>query len=153
MKLNRFLFIVILIIPFTSGFSQMQNFTKAQKEVWQTVQNYWDLYSKGDAVGYLGYVDDSYHGWSYTFQTPMNKTDITKFVKADMSQNTEIMHVLTPAVIWVKGDFSYVDYYYQLTVQNSKGDVKSSGGRWTDILMKKENKWVLIGDQGGQTSK
>jgi hypothetical protein len=26
-------------------------------------------------------------------------------------------------------------------------------GRWTDILMKQGDKWVMIGDHGGRTSK
>jgi len=153
MKLYRLLFVVVIIIPFTSLFAQKRNLTEVQKEVWKSVEDYWNLYGKGDAVDYLNYIDESYQGWNYSFQTPMDKEDITKFIKADMSQNTEIMHVITPAVIWVKGNFAFVDYYYQLIEQNSKGDVKTTSGRWTDILTKKGDKWVLIGDQGGRTSK
>jgi len=26
-------------------------------------------------------------------------------------------------------------------------------GRWTDILMKKDGKWMMVGDHGGKTSK
>ena len=33
------------------------------------------------------------------------------------------------------------------------GKEKPSEGRWTDILMKQGDKWVLIGDHGGKTSK
>jgi hypothetical protein len=30
---------------------------------------------------------------------------------------------------------------------------KNSNGRWTDILMKENGKWLFIGDHGGKTSK
>lgn len=153
MKLKVILFVTIFLIPFTTGLAQIQNLTPAQKEVWKNVETYWNLYAKGDAVGFLGYCDSSYYGWDYRFQTPMDKENVKKFIKADMAENQEVMHVLTPAVIWVKGNFAYVDYYYQLVVQDTKGAEKSSSGRWTDILMKKGDKWVLVGDHGGQTPK
>jgi hypothetical protein len=30
---------------------------------------------------------------------------------------------------------------------------ETSSGRWTDVLMKQGDKWVLIADRGGRTSK
>ena len=149
-----YLFITILIaIPLSTVLSQAQKWNEQQQEVWKNVETYWNLYAKGDAVGFLSYCDDGYYGWNYNFQTPMDKESATKFIKADMSENHEVMHVITPAVIWVKGDFAYADYYYQLVTQNSKGVEKTTSGRWTDILMKKGDKWVLVGDHGGQTTK
>jgi len=46
-----------------------------------------------------------------------------------------------------------VHYYYTYLYKDVEGKQKTSQGRWTDILMKQGNKWVMIGDHGGQTSK
>ena len=61
---------------------------------------------------------------------------------------------LTPVAIWVKGDFAYSDYFYSMiTKDNETGEKENSEGTWTDILMKKDGKWLLIGDRAGSTSK
>jgi hypothetical protein len=39
---------------------------------------------------------------------------------------------------------------YTRLYKDSEGKEKREAGRWTDILMKDGNKWVLIGDHGGE---
>ncbi len=64
------------------------------------------------------------------------------------------MFTITPLTIWVKGDFAYVHYYYSESDKNNDtGKREHNSGNWTDILMKSNGKWVLIGDHGGRTSK
>lgn len=48
---------------------------------------------------------------------------------------------------------AYVHYYYSYLYKDAEGKEKSSFGRWTDILMKQGDKWVMIGDHGRRTSK
>jgi hypothetical protein len=45
-----------------------------------------------------------------------------------------------------------VHYYFTFLEKNAKGEEKTIQGRWTDILKKQGNRWVLIGDSGGRTS-
>ena len=35
-------------------------------------------------------------------------------------------------------------------MENSEGKPTTEKGRWTDILMKKGDKWMLVGDHGGE---
>ncbi len=67
--------------------------------------------------------------------------------------SSHVLHTLTPVTIWVKGDFAYVNYFYAQLEKDKDGKEKPSSGKWTDILMKKNGKWVLVGDHGGRTSK
>ncbi len=50
------------------------------------------------------------------------------------------------------GNVAIVHYYYSTLIKNVEGKERNRSGRWTDILMKQGDKWVLIGDSGGRTS-
>ena len=67
-----------------------------------------------------------------------------------MAKNSTVLYTITPVSIWVKGEFAFVHYYFTQVEKDKEGKETMSGGRWTDILMKKGSKWVLVGDAGGR---
>jgi ketosteroid isomerase-like protein len=144
---------ILFVVMLLSGNVFGQQWSDAQKEVWAGVQKYWDVAAKGDVQGFLSYFDDSYLGWSNQSRVPQSKANTSKWIENDMKDNTTVVSTITPLTIWVKGDFAYVHYTYGEVTQDKKsGEKKTSGGTWTDILMKKDGKWVMIGDHGGRTS-
>jgi ketosteroid isomerase-like protein len=132
---------------------QAQSWTAEQKEVWAGIQEYWDVSAKGNADAFLKYFDESYVGWSYVSKVPQDKSNTGKWIKHDMSKNSTVLHTLTPVTIWVNGDFAFANYFYSQIEKDKEGKEKPSTGHWTDILMKKNGKWLLVGDRGGRTSK
>ncbi len=50
----------------------------------------------------------------------------------------------------MNGDFAYVHYYYTQVSEDKEGKSNTEKGRWTDILMKKNGTWMLVGDHGGE---
>ena len=131
-----------------------QSWTSEQKEVWAGVEKYWEVSSKGDAQGFLTYFDESYIGWSYQTVVPQNKSNTSKWITNEFKNNTTVLYTLTPVTIWVKGDFAFANYFYsQIEKNNQTGKEEPTAGKWTDILMKKDGKWFLVGDHGGKTSK
>jgi len=146
-----FLFCVILLAYAANNYAQQ--WTDAQKDVWAGVEKYWAVSASGDAAGFMSYFDDSYMGWSTQSKVPQSKANTSKWVTDDMKSNTTVLYTITPLTIWVKGDFAYVHYTYsQLIKNNESGKKTPSSGIWTDILMKENGKWMLIGDHGGRTS-
>lgn len=131
-----------------------QQWSSEQKDVWAGVEKYWEVSSSGNAMAFMSYFDDSYMGWNNASPVPMSKTNVSKWIENDFKNNTTVFYTLTPLTIWVKGDFAYVHYYYAEVDKNNKTEKNdTNAGKWTDILMKKGGKWVLIGDHGGRTSK
>ena len=63
------------------------------------------------------------------------------------------MYDIQPAAIKIHGNVAFVHYHYVQVVKDAAGKDKETSGRWTDILMKQGDKWLLIGDNGGRTSK
>ena len=153
-RIYRSISIVVFIVLMTTVTSFAQQWTAEQQDVWAGVEKYWKASSSGDAQAFLAYFDESYMGWEYQSKVPQNKASTGKWIEYGMQRGKVVFYTLSPVAIWVKGDFAFVDYFYeQVVTDNETGKNKARSGKWTDILMKKDGKWVLIGDHGGQTSK
>jgi len=142
------LFSFLLLTSFTSA----QEWTDAQKEVWAGVETYWKI-NESNPMDFLSYFDDSYLGWSYNNEAPGTRDGAVKSFTYWTKKSKRQFHSLTPARIWVDGNFAFVHYYYSEVTENNDGKPSSAKGRWTDILMKKNGKWMLVGDHGGEIKK
>ena len=145
-KLGLYLLIGILLINI-STFSQ--DWDAKQKEVWQNVTDYWVLDDKHDLDGFMNYFDDGYMGWSYDTEKPMNKTSVREAVQKDYAEENTSTSKLEPLSIWVDDDIAVVHYKYARTMKDASGSDVTRNGRWTDVLKRKGNKWVLVADHGG----
>lgn len=127
-----------------------QQWSDEQKAVWAGVETYWQAGMSDDISGFLSYFDDSYYGWDYSNEAPGTKSNVVKSMTYWSKKGKVQYFNLTPARIWVNGNFAYVHYYYTQVTESSEGKPNTEKGRWTDILMKKGDKWMLVGDQGGE---
>lgn len=146
-------FVLAAIMLFPCAYLFSQEWSAAQKEVWKNVEAYWALYDEGNLEGYMGYIHNDYVGWSYSSALPMDKTTVRKFVDHDLKTSKAVLSVIKPAAIGVFGNVAFADYVYTVIYKDAEGKEKSESGRYTDILMKQGDKWLLIGDHGGRTSK
>ena len=60
---------------------------------------------------------------------------------------------IQPVAINVIDDVAIVHYYFTFISKDADGKKSNESGRWVDVLKKQDDKWVLIGDHGGVTSK
>ncbi|HUZ58357.1 MAG TPA: hypothetical protein VMU83_06210 [Hanamia sp.] len=148
-KVIQWSFFVFLLGAITPAFSQLV-WTPEQKAVWKTETAITDLWMKGDNMASLAYYDDSYQGWSYASPIPIPKANMATAMNYGMTLGRKLVFWnAVPIVIWVKGDFAYTDYYYRAVYQDKDGKKTYEHGKWLDVLMKKDGKWVLVGDHGG----
>jgi hypothetical protein len=148
----KYLLFVLFLFLFFTSFSTAQQWTNVQKEVWAGVQKYWEI-DESNQLAFLEYFDDSYLGWSYNDEAPGTRRDAVKSFTYWTKKGKPQFNTLTPARIWVNGNFAFVHYYYTQVVERNDGTPREEKGRWTDILMKKEGKWMIVGDHGGQVKK
>jgi ketosteroid isomerase-like protein len=130
-----------------------QEWSAAQKDVWKNVEAYWALYAQGDVEGFLAYFHTEYRGWSNQDALPGTKAIARKFLSYGMKNTKTLVYDVRPVAIQIYGDIAFVHYYYTTIEKEVEGKAKTVSGRWTDILTKQGDKWVMIGDHGGQTSK
>ena len=142
--------LVLFIFFFISNFSSAQQWTDDQKDVWKGVEAYWTVSMSDKPMDFLNYFDDTYYGWSYESGAPDTKADTKKSLSYWTTKGKTVYYIIIPARIWVTGNFAYVHYYYTQVAEGSDGKPITERGRWTDILMKKDGKWLLVGDHGGE---
>jgi len=134
----------------TSG-AVAQEWSAAQKDVWKSVEAYWDLAAKENLDGFMGYFHADYSGWSNQAALPGDKATTRKWVGHDFDANKTVLYEIKPVAIKIHGNVAIAHYYYATVEQDAKGEEKTIQGRWTDVLMKQGDRWVLIGDHGGRT--
>lgn len=152
MKKSIFVLALFFTVLLLTANSLAQQWTAEQKDVWAGVEKYWEV-NQSDPLQFLNYFDDSYLGWSYENEAPLTKKDVVNTFRYWIKKGKEQYHLLTPARIWVNGNFAYVHYYYTQVNEDNDGKPRTERGRWTDILMKKDGKWMLVGDHGGEIKK
>lgn len=127
-----------------------QEWSAEQKDVWAGVEKYWAASASDNPMSFLEYFDDSYLGWSNDMGAPGTKADVVKSLSYWLKKGKVQYYTITPAKIWVNGNFAYAHYYYVQVTEDPTGKPKQEKGRWTDILMKKNGTWMLVGDHGGE---
>ena len=144
--------VVFMMISLSSVLAQ--EWTSEQKDVWSGVEKYWVAAASGDAQAFLAYFDESYKGWDNSSIVPMSKANTGKWIEFGSKNRKVLMYSITPLSIWVNGNFAYVHYTYAQALKNIEtGKTSEDAGIWTDILMKKDGKWMLVGDHGGTAKK
>jgi len=144
--------LVVALAVLTAGSAAAQQWTPEQKEIWKVVEGYWAAYMAEDLATALAAVHSDYSGWGYSTPLPSGKATYEKWSKYEMGEFDWVIYELTPAGISIFDGVAVVHYFYSGAYKDSKGDKTSTSGRWTDILKKTGDKWLLIADHGGQTS-
>lgn len=135
---------VLVAAPAAAG-----DWTDAQQAVWSNVEAYWSAWAKGDVGGFFSYVDDDYMGWSVDSPMPASKASSNKWMSFWATNNSVAMYEITPLTILLHGDVAIVHYYYSQATKDKEEKMHSEQGRWTDILVKQGDRWVLFADHGG----
>jgi len=146
------LVITLCLTLFISVQLSAQEWSDKQKEVWKNVETYDDLANKRDLEGFMSYFHSDYSGWSVNAAVPTNKKQVQKWIAHDFQTTKILVREINPVAIKIHGNVAIVHYYWSSLVKDAEGKERNESGRWTDILMKQGDKWVLIGDSGGRTS-
>ena len=125
------------------------DWSDAQKDVWADVQAYWELWTKGDITGFASHMHDDYSGWSVDSPMPASKASSTKWMSFWAGNNSVLLYEITPVAITIHGDVAVAHYYYSYVGKDGDGEVENVQGRWTDVLVKQGDRWLLFADHGG----
>jgi hypothetical protein len=148
MKTKALLLICLLLGMGTSGASA-QEWTKAQKEIWQVVENSWMTWTTLDIEGFAAILHEKYQGWNNNTPLPITKEMYKKELQ-EMQKTLKFgFYEINPARIVVTENAAVVDYYfvYETTdTQVEKAEKHENSGKNVEFYTKEGGKWLLIGD-------
>ncbi|MGN6533857.1 MAG: YybH family protein [Ginsengibacter sp.] len=133
----------------TAETNQM-NWNDQQNEILNTEKALDDAFTSGDIEKIKTFYAPDYVDFSYNSDKVNGKdqtiNSLTKMLNA--GDKFSVVQMI-PYTVTVDGDFAFVDYLMTGTMTDSSGVAKTDTERWTDILQKRDGKWVLVGDHGG----
>jgi len=146
-KMGKMILVALFAIISSMGFSQ--EWTKAQKEVWQVVENSWIKWKSGDFTGMASFIHEKYQGWNQDNPLPMSKEEVMNLYNL-MKDNYKLnSYLINPARITVTDNAAVVDYYFQYQLTLTDGEkkfLKRYDGRNVEFYVKEGGKWLLLGD-------
>lgn len=139
---------MMVFIVSTGAFSQ--EWTKAQKEVWQVCENLWKAYQAGNVDAIAASIHPNYQGWDDESFLPYSKEKTIEWFKNFSATAKVINYDIEAARITVVKDAAVVDYYYSIVriKQGEKQEAKEEKGRAVEFYVKEGNNWMLLGDMG-----
>ena len=145
--LLKFSFVAFIVLFATTAFAQ--EWSKAQKEVWQVVEDSWAKLQAGDVDGAAANFHEKYLGWNEEMPLPMGKAKVIQMYKK-LNEFVKVeSYDLEPARIVVTDDGAVVYYYfslYETMILGDKKEQKQYGGKNVEFYVKENGKWLLLGD-------
>jgi len=138
-----------------SGISAMTGIAYAQDasddhvNVWAVIEEEWNAVEKGDKKWAERLLADNFMGWDKSSPAPRSKSSTAMWYRFNMSQSQAVAHELYPLSIVVEGDVAIAHYLYTVAVKHKDGEVKTSNGRYTDVLVRTDNGWKFLAWHGG----
>jgi len=124
--------------------------TEQELEVWKHVKAYTNFWVERNAEALIGYMHDDYLGWSLSSERPVDKAAKSRLLRENLKNTKNLYYDIRPVGIRIHGNIAIVHYYYYTVDEDGDGNQFPAKGRWTDVLMKQGEKWVMIGDSGGE---
>ena len=150
MKTKLICFLLALGLVFSVTTSSAQEWSKEQKEVWGQVEEFTDAWAKRDLAGYIGHLDEHYTGWYHNEPLPVTRESLKKWETYNLKSQKIQVYELNPVAIKLHGDTAIVQYYFKTRREDPKGDSKMQFSKWTEILQKKDGKWLFIATHGSR---
>lgn len=121
--------------------------SEEERNVWQTIRDFWHALT--GTADELSFVHEDYRGWLYTDHVPGNAEVLTLWHAADIKQRKTLFVQLSPVGYTEVGDTAVAHYYYMWEFNLTDGTRRRETGRFSTVLTKRENSWMVLADHGG----
>ncbi|MBZ0113900.1 MAG: nuclear transport factor 2 family protein [Thermoanaerobaculia bacterium] len=125
-----------------------QEWSAEQQEVWKVVQWTWDADDDTDWCEAVCHANVT--AWDNNYPAPRNRETIQKWWKRNAEKSKTLEATVTPVSIVVEGNVGVAHYYYSVMSEDMDGKRETEHGRYTDVLVKENDKWVYITWSGGE---
>jgi ketosteroid isomerase-like protein len=121
-----------------------------QAAVWSVIEDQWERSEGGDTKWIEESLSADFVAWPNSSPAPQSKSSVRLWDEFSKKHSESLEHELYPLSIVVHGDMAVVHYLYTNASRDKKtGEVKTSNGRYTDVLVRDEGVWRFISWHGG----
>ena len=117
--------------------------------VWSLIEEEWNADEKGDKKWPDRLLTDDFAGWGKNAPTPRDKESTKMWDRFNDQTGKMLAHELYPLSIIVHDDVAVAHYLYTSATQSKDGEIETSNGRYTDILVRTDDGWKFLAWHGG----
>ena len=136
-----------------AGAASAQTWSAEQQEIWRFEEQQWKMAAAKD----LSWVDTMVHpnvsAWGTAQPAPQDKASLARWSKYDSSSNTVLEQEIFPISVVITGNIAVVNYRYMVASENYKKERETVTGRYMDILVKENGRWLFLAWAGGDDPK
>lgn len=151
MKDNRLRFGALSVICFafiSSNLLFAQQWSADQQEVWQALENWFELRTKNDAQGVKALIHKDFVGWGWDLYATYGHAELTEWADHMTPKGTEfVYHILKPMEILVMDDVAVL-YFFGSFFKTVDGKEMVEQAQFTNVWKKEDGKWLLIASTG-----
>lgn len=150
MKFNNALKLVLagfLLLGLTSVYAQETADDSA--DVWSVIEEEWNADEKGDKKWPDRLLTDDFSGWGNDSPAPRSKSSTKMWDRFNEQLGKMLAHELYPLSIVVHDDVAVAHYLYTSAFESKDGDIETSNGRYTDVLVRTDGGWQFLAWHGG----
>ena len=147
--INGYKYIVAAAILMVSGVAAAQDAAGDQANIWSVIEQQWNSVEDGDKDWMDELLAADFSGWPKNSPAPRNRASTKMWNRFNETQGKMIAHELYPLAIIVHGDVAVAHYLYTSAYKDKEGDVEMTNGRYSDILVRKEDGWKFLSWHGG----
>ena len=144
----RRLFLSFALVGFASA-ANAQTWTPEQQEIWRFEEQQWNMSKEKDSSWVDTMVHPNLSYWDTDQPGPQNKASLARWVRYGNTSGTVLEQELFPISIAITGNVAVVHYNYSVASENLKQERETVSGRYTDILVKEDGRWLFLSWAGG----
>lgn len=147
LKNIRFAIFVTALLSIGTAIAQDERVDET--DVWIAIEAQWDANENGDKDWIDRMLMENFYGWANGTPTPRSVSSTRKWERFNNEQGKMVAYELYPLEIVVEGDTAIAHYLYSSAYEDKEGEVETSHGRYTDILVRTDGGWKFLGWHGG----
>ncbi len=137
--------VVALVLAFPVN-TRAQEFFGAEREVWDFIERCADTDDFGE---FRACFHDDFSGWNYNESMPRGVGNLETIGRYMFDQADVRAIELRPIEVRAYGNFAFAHYVVIIVDGHPDGSLRTYEERWTDILIRENDRWYWIGDHGG----
>ena len=152
--MQKLLAIVAISLGITlfTGPAFAQTWSTEQQELWKLEEQQWKMAAAKDTSWMDTMVHPNLRYWETGDTMPRDRASLKRWARYNTENSTVLEQEIFPISATITGNVAVMQYHYIIASENHKKERKTVTGRYTDVLVKENGRWLFVAWAGGDDS-
>jgi type II restriction/modification system DNA methylase subunit YeeA len=136
-----------------AGAASAQSWSPEQQEIWKFEEQQWKMAAAKDMSWMDTMVHPNMRYWETGDPMPRDRASLKHWARHMTESSTVLEQEIFPISATITGNVAVVQYHYMVASEDHKKERRTVTGRYTDVLIKENGRWLFIAWTGGDNPK